>query len=442
MSYQIGDIVPTPWGGKIEIVAHEDDFYIGKDGFAWGPFTDDDGGQYLTAYKGNSPAVDKYFKKPEPNKVLDSRPWEGLPPEIAERAKSIITADDIIAADESMLIQSTNGNGPQDDGFQSSFTPMLMSNLLGKQFKPQEFLIEGLLAKGNLAILGGRPKSGKSFLGLQAAMCIDTGAAFLGRETLKSKVLYYALEDGQRRVQSRARLINWQPNQAAVLFKIANLDDGAGGPGPGINEIWEHFIKEGFDLVIIDTLIAAMSGRTDERDNSSMGAIINALAGVAHSADKAILILHHTGKSINPDDIFSTLRGASAIRGGYDVGLILERKPGEREAILHTESRDFDIRNMTLRQAENGAGWDFIGDAYEIERIRAGRKVLEAMIENDADDKGMTAKQLADIRKVSDVTVHNQLKRLEEAGYIYRDEQPSTQMGKKADIWHVKEAYR
>ncbi len=319
-------------------------------------------------------------------------------------------------------------------------TPKPIKDLLAHRYKPQEFLVDGVVAKGHLAIVGGRPKAGKSWLVLQLARCIDTGADFLGRETMKARVLIYALEDGERRVQARAKAIGWQPENAAVLFTIPYLDDGQGGYGPGIEEIARYTGE--YDLIIIDTLITAMSGRTDERDNSAMGRLVNDLAYIAHKSDKAILVVHHTGKAANPDDIFSTLRGASAIRGGYDLGLILERKPGEREAILHAESRDLDIRNMTLRQADNGAGWEFVGDSNELEKIRAGRKVLAAMLENDADGQGLTAKELAEIRKVSVATIGNQLKRLEEAGYICRDEQPSTQMGKRPDVWRVKAEFR
>lgn len=344
------------------------------------------------------------------------------------------------AAAEYFTAQAANGSSPAVGNLPTSSLPRPMSELLAHRFKPQEYLVDRLLAKGHLGSLGGRPKSGKSWIGLQLAMSIDTGTEFLGRETLKSKVLYYALEDGDRRVQARAKALGWQPQNAAVLFTIPNLDDGQGGYGPGVEEIARYLAD--FDLIIIDTLIAAMSGKTDERDNSAMGRLINDLARLAHRSDKAILIVHHTGKAANPDDIFATLRGASAIRGAYDVGLILERKPGEREAILHTESRDLDVRNMTLRQADNGAGWKYVGDAHELEKIRAGRKVLDAMLENDASGEGLTAKQLAEIRKVSEATIHNQLKRLEADGYICRDEQPSTQMGKRPDIWRVKAEFR
>jgi len=322
-----------------------------------------------------------------------------------------------------------------------SSKPITVRELLAREFRPQIPLVDGLVAKGNLVMVAGRAKSGKTTLMLCMTMSIDAGTPFLGRDTTRARVLYYALEDGARRVQRRLLSLNWQPSErAAFLFSIANLDDGQGGPGPGIAEIWGH--TKNYDLIVVDTLTAAMSGRTDERDNSSMGVILNALAQVAHDSDTAILIVHHTGKAFNPDDIFATLRGASAIRGAYDVGLVLERKPGEREAVLHVESRDSDVRPMTLRQAENGAGWEYLGDSHELERVRAGRKVLETMLEHDASSDGMTAKQIADIRKVSEAAIHKQLTRLESDGYLCREPQPSTQMGKRPDIWRVLEGYR
>jgi len=67
--------------------------------------------------------------------------------------------------------------------------------------------------------------------------------------------------------------------------------------------------------------------------------------------------------------------------------------------------------------------------------------VLDTLIEHD-DGDGLTAKKLAELRKVSEATIHKQLTRLEEDGYVCRDEQPSTQMGKRPDVWRISEAYR
>lgn len=357
-------------------------------------------------------------------------------------------AADVRGHETPLTSMNSNGAAVAPDAARSntpllevSSKPVRAIELLAHKFKPQIPLVEGLIAKGNFGALAARAKSGKTILMLCMTMSIDAGTPFLGRDTTQARVLYYALEDGARRVQQRLLSFNWQPSErAAFLFSIAHLDDGQGGPGPGIAEIWGH--TKDYDLIVVDTLTAAMSGRTDERDNSSMGAIFNALAQVAHDSDTAILIVHHTGKALNPDDVFATLRGASAIRGAYDLGLVLERKPGEREAILHVESRDMDVRPMTIRQAENGAGWEYLGDSNELDRVRAGRKVLETMLEHDARGDGMTAKQLADIREVSEATIHKQLTRLESSGYVCRKEQPSTQMGKRPDIWRVADRYR
>jgi transposase len=59
------------------------------------------------------------------------------------------------------------------------------------------------------------------------------------------------------------------------------------------------------------------------------------------------------------------------------------------------------------------------------------------MLEMDQDDAGLTVKEIATFRSVSETTTYKQLERLEEGGYAFRSEQPSTQMGKKADIWYV-----
>lgn len=312
-----------------------------------------------------------------------------------------------------------------------------MAKLLAQQFDPLIYLVDGLIALGYLVLLAGRPKSGKSWLGLQMAMCIDTGHPFLGRDTQPGKVLLIALEDGERRVYQRAHLLKWVPSETAVLaVNIANFDGPSGTPGPGLVQIEQA--ASYYDLIIIDTLIATLSGHANENDNVQMAMIVNTLARIAHETNTAVVLVHHTGKGYS-DDVFNTLRGASAIRGGYDVGLLLERKQGEQEAVLHAESRDIEVENMTLRQAANGTGWEYVGNSFEIEKIRAGRDTLKAMLELDSANVGLTAKDIASHRGVSDSAVYRQLNRLVEDGYVERVKNASTGEGKEADLYIVRE---
>jgi hypothetical protein len=305
--------------------------------------------------------------------------------------------------------------------------------LLDKEFKPLVFLVAALLAKGNLAMLGGRAKGGKSWLLLQLAKAIDKALPFLGHETRRGRVLFIALEDGARRIQQRLKLLKWQPEQAVFLFDVAHFDDD-GVHGPGVAQI--EVLAPEFDLIIIDTLIATLSGRANENDNTQMATIVNKLAQIAHESDCAVILSHHTGKG-GADDIFLTLRGASSLRGAYDLGMVLERKQGEREAILHFESRDLEIDNLTIRQSDGGAGWECLGGASELPRIRAGRAIVTALQEHG---DGCTVAELAAACGKSEQTLRRQLQTAEKRALVVQATEPPSGSGKPAARWWLTEA--
>lgn len=314
-----------------------------------------------------------------------------------------------------------------------------LSSLLRIKFDPLVYLVASLVALGYLALLVGRPKSGKSWLILQAAMCIDMELPFLDRSTTHARILYFALEEGKRRIQERAKLLDWEPKNIDFAFDLSFLDNPDGLPGPGIEEL-ENLSKY-YDMIVVDPLIAALSPSANENDNALMGGIFNGIARICKATNTAIIIVHHSGKAAT-EDVFKSIRGASAIRGGYDVGMFLERNNGEREAILYVESRDFEAENMTLQQAENGAGWTYLGNSNLLNEIRAGKETLQAMLELDPNGEGLTVKEIASYRKVTQKGIYPQLDRLVKDGYVERLEKPSTGDGKIADQFFVREKYR
>lgn len=251
-------------------------------------------------------------------------------------------------------------------------TPLLVesfADLVAQDFPPQQFLVEGLIPAGQLVMLGGRGKAGKSWLVLQLIAAVDRGIQFLGKTTKRGRVLYLALEDGRRRMNQRPKILRWQPSPAVdIAFKIATFDHG----GEGLSHIRQAIADKRYDLVVIDTLIKTLSAAADENSNTEMAAICNELADMAHDSGAAIVIVHHTSK-VKTENPFDNLRGASAIRNAYDVGLLLRREHNQREATLHVESRDFDADDMTIKQADNGAGWEYLGDASVGVALAAGR---------------------------------------------------------------------
>jgi len=292
-------------------------------------------------------------------------------------------------------------------------TPLIVesfADLVSQDFPPQKFLVDGLIPAGQLVMLGGRGKAGKSWLVLQLIAAVDRGGQFLGRATSSGRVLYLALEDGRRRMNQRPHVMKWTPSaRVDIGFKIDKFDGGQ-----GLAHVRDAIATARYDLVVIDTLVKTLSASADENNNPQMAAICNDLADMAHDSGACILIVHHTSKQLveNP---FDALRGASAIRDSYDVGMMLVRKHGEKEATLYAEARDFDVQDVTIRQVESGAGWEYIGDAAAGVAIRAGRVGVQDL---KAAGDGSTADDIAAAVGKTVQSVRQSMQTAVDKGYV------------------------
>ena len=115
-----------------------------------------------------------------------------------------------------------------------------------------KWAIPDILPEG-LTLLAGPPKVKKSWFALAAAIAIALGGKVLGRIDVESgRVIYLALEDRERRLQTRAKLIlsdHSGPSLLDVATRWKRLDDD------GLKAL-RHYLTEHPDtrLVIIDTL--------------------------------------------------------------------------------------------------------------------------------------------------------------------------------------------
>ena len=76
-----------------------------------------------------------------------------------------------------------------------------------QEFPPLEYAVAGIVPEG-FGLLVSPPKAGKSWLVCGIGLACAAGGLALGRIRVdKRPVLYLALEDGQRRLQSRCRRI-------------------------------------------------------------------------------------------------------------------------------------------------------------------------------------------------------------------------------------------
>jgi hypothetical protein len=226
---------------------------------------------------------------------------------------------------------------------------------LDKQvFEPLRFLVPELVPEG-FSELAGSPKSGKSVLFLQFGLTAAAGGEIFGLKCKRAHVLYLALEDSDRRIQSRAReILGGEPIPKWFQFKTKCE------PGRLIRDItdWLDGLPDGDSaLVLVDTLGKVLEppkkGETvydrDYRIASALWAVATSRPGTA------IVASRHTRKA-RSDDFLDLVSGTQGIAGAADTVLVLSRKRSAVDGLLQLTGRDLDDAEYALT-LERPYGW-------------------------------------------------------------------------------------
>jgi hypothetical protein len=173
---------------------------------------------------------------------------------------------------------------------------------------PRQEIVEGLFAAGEVVLLTGKPKSGKSAVAVALAGAIATGQPFLGRSVEQGDVVYFALERRQS-VRRRFKVLGlppaspvWMPRGSlSVVEDAVAIIDGILG---------SERVPE---VIIFDTLARSITGM-DENSARDMGVVAKAIAQIGEAFPAtAIVFIHHTTKEGD------TARGSNALLGAVDL---------------------------------------------------------------------------------------------------------------------------
>lgn len=263
----------------------------------------------------------------------------------------------------------------EERGASSASTPVIetAAELMRRDIPALRFIVEGLLPEG-MVILAGRPKQGKSWLALLCALAVAQGARFLGRATVGGDVLYLAVEDGDRRLQSRIRYL-WGPTAPERLHLATRWPRWHEG-GREALEAWlsEH---PGVSLIVIDTWGRVAPPPSTGRDTySETTEILGPLQELAHARHACILIVHHTRKTPTGGeaDLSDGILGTTALSGVADTLAVLKRQRGADAAILEAAGRDVPDTELALGWTERG--WALLTTADTVGRDPVARAVV------------------------------------------------------------------
>jgi hypothetical protein len=250
------------------------------------------------------------------------------------------------------------------------------AELQHKTFPQVTEVVPGLIVEG-LTILAGKPKLGKSW----AALDICIGVADREKRPVLGSIipangdaLYCALEDTERRLQSRAtRLLgaysNEWPERLTLATRWRRLDDG------GVDDIteWADSVSEP-RLVVLDTLAGVRPQRLsgDQLYDGDYRALMG-LHKLTGDRRIAVLVLHHTRK-MDADDPLDTVSGTLGLAGCADTVLVLAR--GGHGTTLYARGRDIEEAERAMSFDKSACQWTLLGDAAEVHQSDTRRKIL------------------------------------------------------------------
>lgn len=186
---------------------------------------------------------------------------------------------------------------------------------------PFDYVLPGMLA-GSVGFMLSPGGTGKSMWALAASCAIASGAKdadVLGLEPTQGKVMYFSAEDGEIPIWHRLHAMGsrFGPETRAALGANLSIQDIVGMRPDIMDEKWHGAIVKygkGLRLIVLDTL--TRFHQLDENSNGDMAKLVSILEYIAKQTGAAILVIHHSSKSMainGRGDEQQAARGASAL---------------------------------------------------------------------------------------------------------------------------------
>lgn len=288
--------------------------------------------------------------------------------------------------------------------------------LMAMTFDPPKWAVPGIICEG-VNLLCGPPKVGKSWMSLGMALDIAIGGKSFGTINVeRGPVLYLALEDTARRLQSRmAKLLGDRPAPAGLTLATTCPPLPQGG-----DEAIANWLDRNPDarMVTID-VFAKLRGQSAP-GMSAYDADYAAVGRAKKLADTygvAVVLVHHVRK-MGSDDFLSEVSGTNGLAGAADATLVLKRPRGKADGILHVTGRDVDEAEYPLAfQSEDGS-WRLLdgpADEHALGETRAA--ILQWLRANGANGP----KAIADGTGLNHETIKKTCKRMLDDGQLAAD---------------------
>ncbi len=249
------------------------------------------------------------------------------------------------------------GTGNGEQGPASEEGPISLGTLKRRFPEMRPVLIDGFLRIGETMNIIAAPKTGKSWLVTQLAICVASGTEWFGHVCTAGKVLLIDNELHEETSANRIPLV--VEAMRKVNPNLPNVDDmidvwNLRGKWKSIADLaaWLPKFKEaGYRMIVIDAFYRALPKDTDENDNGSIASIYNLIDTFAKKVGCSFVLIHHTSKgNQSQKSITDVGAGAGSQSRAADTHLILREHKDDGYLVLEAVVRSFPRQEPIVLQ--------------------------------------------------------------------------------------------
>lgn len=273
-----------------------------------------------------------------------------------------------------------------------------------------EMILPDFIARTLITQLTGPPKEGKSTFLAALAAAVAAGRVFIGRQTTKTRVLYFTEENAATFLELMRRVCAQDEDNIHVLLR----SEVFGRTWAEVCELLRDYCrKNDIGLLIVDTF-TDLAGLAGEDENVS-GPVLAALLQLRPIAADgvAVVIVRHDRKE--GGSLVQRARGSSAFAGAVDI-LMGIRRCGETQREINAEGR-IDGIPESLHVDFDGIEYAVAMDPKAQRDLAFERRVLAILPRSESEAIGIEA-VVAKLDS-SRPTVRKMLKRLKDEGAVF-----------------------
>ncbi len=297
------------------------DAFAGVDGKTWphtGPIPDGKRHPALVSYAGSLRRRDVHLDEAL---VLFRLRWQDC--EQPPAARYPCTWDEAQEKLRDVYTRYVPGEGPEPaEAEDDTATPTTVVTLADVTPEHVRWLWPAHLPRGKLVILDGDPSTGKSTLTLDLAGRLSAGTKWPDDTPvdIPGDTLIMSAEDGLAdTIAPRLTAAGADLTRVHALLEVPLIDDeGAIRSVPpslprDIPVLQQVITGRGIRLVVIDVLMAYLSGKVDSHRDQDVRGVLHQLAAMAERTGATIILIRHLNKSGG---------GHALYRGGGSIGII------------------------------------------------------------------------------------------------------------------------